>query len=70
MVCDDGKLALIDYGNAPVLTPQYRQKVAKLIIALNSGSDAEIVEAYKGCGASTKKDNHQFLLYSALCDFD
>ena len=44
--------------------------MAKLIIALNSGTDEEIVAAYKGCGASTKKNNPQFLLYSALCDFD
>lgn len=57
MVCEDGKLALIDYGNAPILSPEYRLKIAKFIIALDSGSDDDIVQAYKDCGASTKRNN-------------
>ena len=62
MICRDGRLALIDYGNAPVLSHDYRIKVAKFIIALDSGSDDEIVQAYKNCGASTKKNSKRFLL--------
>jgi hypothetical protein len=70
MCGDDGRLALIDYGNAPNLGMSYRRKIAKLIIALDEGTDDEIVDAYIECGAVSKHMNRQFLLTSAFCDLD
>jgi hypothetical protein len=70
MCADDGRLALIDYGNAPNLDLSYRKKVATLIVALYEGTNDEIVDAYIGCGAVSKNMNRQFLLTSAFCDMD
>jgi hypothetical protein len=39
MVCDDGRLGLIDYGNAPVLTLKQRVAMAHFILALDSNDD-------------------------------
>lgn len=70
MVCDDGRLGLIDYGNAPVLTLQNRINLAKLILALDKEDDDEIIRCFEACGAKSKKNNKEFLLMSAYMDFD
>jgi hypothetical protein len=70
MVCEDGKIGLIDYGNAPVLTLRQRIAMAHFIIALDSNDEETILKAFSIVGAKSKKNNKQFLLLSALCDFD
>ena len=70
MICDDGRLGLIDYGNAPILTLKQRVAMAKFILALDSNDDEKILEAFKNIGAKSRKNDKKFLLLSALCDFD
>ena len=44
--------------------------MAKFILALDSNDDEKILEAFKNIGAKSRKNDKQFLLLSALCDFD
>lgn len=46
MVCDDGRLGLIDYGNAPTLSLQQRINLAKFVLALDKGDDDEIIRSF------------------------
>ena len=70
MICEDGRLGLVDYGNAPIIPLSTRIKLAKFILALDSGDDQKIVEALKNLGAKTKNNNTKLLLSFALCNFD
>jgi len=44
--------------------------MAKFIIALEEGTDDEIVDAYITLGAKSQKMDRQWLLCSAFLDFD
>ena len=57
MICDDGRLGLIDYGNAPILTLKQRVAMAKFILALDSNDDEKILEAFKNIGAKSRKND-------------
>ena len=57
MICDDGRLGLIDYGNAPILTLKQRVAMAKFILALDSNDDEKILEAFKKIGAKSRKND-------------
>ena len=71
MLSDDGRLALIDYGNAPRLTLEERCLFAHLIIALDTKDDAAIVAYYRKLGAEgTGNRLDDLLLLSAYGDFD
>lgn len=70
MICDDGRLGLIDYGNAPTLNKDTRKKIANFILAIEREDDDEIIKCYKAIGAKSKKDERAFYLLSAYLDFD
>ena len=70
MICDDGRLGLIDYGNVPTLTLKQRVKIAKFLLALEKNDDEEVIKTFKDIGAKSKNDNKEFLLMSAYMDFD
>lgn len=70
MICDDGRLGLIDYGNTPTLTLKQRVKIAKFLLALEKNDDEEVIKTFKDIGAKSKNDNKEFLLMSAYMDFD
>ena len=70
MACNDGRIGLIDYGNAPELTIKQRVDISKFILALEKDDMDEIVACYIKCGAESKKMNKKFLYFSAKCDFD
>ena len=36
MICDDGRLGLIDYGNTPTLTKEERLDVARLVVSIET----------------------------------
>jgi len=46
MICDDGRLGLIDYGNTPTLTKSQRLNIANFVIALDNGDDDEIIKTF------------------------
>ena len=80
MICDDGRLGLIDYGNTPTLTKDERLDVARLIVALDDKDDAAIVRAFTrmgfsvsggdGTDAAAKPFADKLMLFSAYGDFD
>ena len=78
MICDDGRLGLIDYGNTPTLTLEERLDVARLVVALDNKDDEAIVRAFKRMGFTVSggtmgEDNpsaKKMMLFSAYGDFD
>ena len=77
LIADDGRLGLIDYGNAPSLTDKERIDIARLIIALDDEDDDAILAAFADLGYSVKGAKEgtellarKLLLISAYGDFD
>ena len=65
---DDGTLSLIDYGAACRLTVDQRIKFARLIKAICSDDDDDIVKAAIDFGFVTKRSNKTFILtYTLMC---
>jgi predicted unusual protein kinase regulating ubiquinone biosynthesis (AarF/ABC1/UbiB family) len=60
MICNDGRLGSIDYGNAPTLTLKQRVKIAKFILALKKKDDDEIIRKFMDIGAKSKKVKKNF----------
>lgn len=71
MICDDGRLGLIDYGNAPVLSLEERLNFAKFIVALDEKNEPEIIAMQKKMGSIFTGDRVDDLtLMSGYGDFD
>lgn len=82
MLCDDGRLGLIDYGNTPTLTPEERIDIARLIVALDESDDDAVVEIFEKLGYTIhgakgrelsneeRAFARKLLLMSAYGDFD
>jgi predicted unusual protein kinase regulating ubiquinone biosynthesis (AarF/ABC1/UbiB family) len=60
MICNDGRLGLIDYGNAPTLTLEQRVKITKFILALKKKDDDEIIRTFMDIGSKSKKVKKSF----------
>lgn len=76
LICNDGRIGLVDYGNMPTLSEQERIDLARLIVALDNEDDPAIVDAFSKLGFTmhcTQKNDatrDKFLLMSAYGDFD
>ena len=78
MIADDGRIALIDYGNCPTLSSAERVSIAKLIVALDNRDDEAILDAFREIGYAIKGEGEnadgplarKLLLMSAYGDFD
>eukprot|EP00928_Gymnodinium_smaydae_P030375 TRINITY_DN22618_c0_g1_i1.p1 TRINITY_DN22618_c0_g1~~TRINITY_DN22618_c0_g1_i1.p1 ORF type:complete len:555 (-),score=73.48 TRINITY_DN22618_c0_g1_i1:88-1752(-) len=79
LICDDGKIGLIDYGNfqrVPDITR--RLTFAKLYVAMakdhtdrpDTWNDAEIANALCEAGAKVKHGNVRYLAFTALSSYD
>lgn len=68
IVCEDGRIGLVDYGAACRLTEAERAAFADLIIALADGDDQGAVRAFAECGFKSEKMNPHFILaYATVC---
>lgn len=73
LLLEDGKtLGLIDFGQLVRISPQFRVKLAKLILALSSRSPSEVADAERGIGVMRKhyKEEVQYRICSFWLDRD
>lgn len=70
LIMDDGRLGLVDYGGACRLSMKERKAFAKLVQAIPGTDNDAIVKSFIDLGASSKKNDHKFMLFTALLCFD
>jgi len=70
LLCPDGKLGLIDYGQVKKLTLEQRLRIAELVVALADGNREGVVDAYTRMGFRTAKMDHGVIHAHATIGFD
>ena len=66
----DGRLGLIDYGQAKRMTLQERFKLARLVLALADGRREDSVRLFRACGYQTQHSDDDLAFRAAVIAFD
>ena len=70
MLCPDGKLGLIDYGQFKYLKPEEMYELSRLYIALKSRDADNIAEQAKRMGVKTDKMDNDFISKFTIFGYD
>lgn len=70
LLCSDGRIGLIDYGQAKRLGVDDRKALAWLILALADGQRDEIVRRFRAMGYRTKLQRDEVAYTAAVIAFD
>jgi aarF domain-containing kinase len=66
----DGRLGLIDYGQAKRMTLQERANLARLVLALADGRRDDAVRLFRACGYVTQHSDDDLAFRAAVIAFD
>lgn len=66
LLCPDGRLGLIDYGQVKRITMEQRMQYARLIVALARGTRDDVIDRYIDLGVKTKYMKRDFLWRLAM----
>jgi aarF domain-containing kinase len=70
LMLPDGRLGMIDWGQAKRLGVTERAHLARLILALADGRKADIVRLFRACGHATQRHDDDLAYRAAVIAFD